>query len=319
MSEKRFLNEENYQKSKNKVIIIAIIVLAIGVLIGGSLIVTGIVKQTKANSNSSEDSKQSIEEKIATEKKNLETKKTELESKIAKAKAEEKKNLEAKKAELESKGIKYNSSAKYDDGESYDLKIVTNVLDPSYNYCLSDEYENNTLTSTYCSILNKTAEDPKNLAIIDKALDTDFDYCSFDECQNNSLTSKYCSYKQELEYFGYTTDSSNSYRHIPFYIFGGFIIIASCMIAGSIYMFAKGRDIFAFTANQTVPVAKEVIEDVAPSIGKAAGTITKEINDIAGESTANVMGDIAKNISKGIKEGMDEADKDKKINNKNNE
>ena len=93
-------------------------------------------------------------------------------------------------------------------------------------------------------------------------------------------------YKQEFD----------SYDSIPFYIIGGFIIIASCMFAGSIYMTTKQREILAFHAQQVMPVAQEGIEKMAPTIGKAGASITKEM--------APAYGEVAKEISKGIKEGL---------------
>lgn len=228
MENKKFLNEETYQKTKKKVIIVAIIVLIVGILIGGSLIATGLKKQNKVNSNYSEESKQSLQEKITIEKQKLET----------------------KKSKLESKGIKYDLFAKYSDGESYDLKIITQVLDPS------------------------------------------FDYCAFDEYKNNSLTSTYCSYSQQLADFTDFNKNFDSFGSIPFYMIGGFVILASCMIAGSIYLIAKRREIAAFSAQQIIPVAKEKIDTMAPTIGGAMGTIGKE-------------------LAKGIKDGINEADENK--------
>ena len=67
---------------------------------------------------------------------------------------------------------------------------------------------------------------------------------------------------------------------------GGFIIIASCMIAGSIYIFGKRREIAAFTTQQVMPVAKEGIDEMAPTVGNAVGE-----------------------IAKGIKKGLNDADK----------
>lgn len=82
MENKEYLNEEQYQKSKKKVTIIALIVLVVGILIGGSLIAIGIIKQSKMNSKYSEDSKISLSEQIEIEKQSLIQTKTELEEKI---------------------------------------------------------------------------------------------------------------------------------------------------------------------------------------------------------------------------------------------
>ena len=109
-------------------------------------------------------------------------------------------------------------------------------------------------------------------------------------------TSRYCSLVSQLNDKSDFNKEFDSYDSIPFYIIGGFIIIASCMFAGSIYMTTKQREILAFHAQQVMPVAQEGIEKMAPTIGKAGASITKEM--------APAYGEIAKEISKGIKEGL---------------
>ena len=218
MEKKEYLNEETYQKNKKKITKLALIVLIIGILIGGSLIATGLIKQRNINLQYSDESKSNISKQLETEKQNLTT----------------------KKSQLEKKGIKYDAFSKYTDGEAYDLKIITKALDPSFNHCAFDEFKNNSLTSKYCSL----------------------------KIQLNDVSNDF-------------NKSFNSFSSIPFYMFGSFVIIASCMISGSIYMFSKRREITAFTTQQVMPIAQEGIEKMAPSIGN-----------------------VAKEISKGIKEGM---------------
>lgn len=92
--------------------------------------------------------------------------------------------------------------------------------------------------------------------------------------------------------FNSASNTISKGKYVPFYIFGVFIIIASCMISFAIFMFAKKREITAFTVQQTMPLAKEGIEKMAPTIGSAVGTVGKE-------------------IAKGIKEGINEADDNK--------
>ena len=53
--------------------------------------------------------------------------------------------------------------------------------------------------------------------------------------------------------------------------------ISTCMISGFILIFAKQRHIVAFQAQQVMPVTKEGIEEMAPTLGKAAGEIAKGI------------------------------------------
>ena len=161
----------------------------------------------------------------------------------------EKTNLETKKTGLISKGV--TSSSKYDSGEAYDLYIITKALDPSFSYCSFDEYKNNSLISNYCSLKNQL---------------------------------------RELERANYSFEKDwNNFDSIPFYMFGAFIIISTLMIYGSVYMFAKRREIVSFTAQQVMPVAQEGIEKMAPTVGKA----TEEV---------------AKGITKGIKEGLNKND-----------
>ena len=81
-------------------------------------------------------------------------------------------------------------------------------------------------------------------------------------------------------------------------MFGGFVIISSLMISAFIYTIAKRREILAFATQQTMPIAKEGMEKMAPTIGKVGKTIVKDM--------APAYGEIAKEISKGIKDGLKE-------------
>lgn len=79
--------------------------------------------------------------------------------------------------------------------------------------------------------------------------------------------------------FNSASDTISKGRYTPFYIFGAFIIIVSCMISLAIFMFAKKREITAFTVQQTMPLAQEGIEKMAPTVGNAAKEITKGIKE----------------------------------------
>ena len=63
-NKKEFLSEENYERGKKKIKTIALIILIVGVLIGGSLIVTGLMKQGKINSKYSEDNKTNLSQQL---------------------------------------------------------------------------------------------------------------------------------------------------------------------------------------------------------------------------------------------------------------
>lgn len=189
MTENKYLNEEKYQKAEKKITLVAVLILVIGLGIGGFLIYKGVAKPSAG--------------------------------KVEDLKVQ----LENKKSELESKGIKYDAFTKYSDGEAYDLKVITDALDPS------------------------------------------FEYCEFSEYKNNSLTKEYCSAKNSIDDFAST----------GFIMFGLFICIATLMIFSSILFVAKRRQILAFSAQQVMPIAKEGIDEMAPTIGNAAGEIAKGI------------------------------------------
>lgn len=254
MNERKYLTEENYERGKKKVMTIALVVLIIGLLIGGSLIFTGIKKQNDVNSNYSEESKTKLNEQISTEKQNLINSKTELENKI-KPIQDEIKSLERAKFE---------------------------GFDDAY-YEREDKIEE----------LNKSiATDKNNIEVIDGVLDESFDRCKFNEAKNNSYTSKYCSLKNQLTDKTDFNKEFDSFYSIPFYMIGGFIIVATCLISGLIFIFGKRREIMAFTTQQVMPVAKEGIDEMTPTIGNAAGSI-------------------AKGITKGIKEGLKDSEENK--------
>ena len=153
--------------------------------------------------------------------------------------------LETRRDELRKKGIE--SSSDYESGEKYELYLIVKVLDPSFDNCAFDEYKNSNITSKYCSLKND----------LEDARDEDV---SFDK-------------------------SWNSFGAIPFFMIGGFLIFVTLMISGNVFVFAKRREIVAFTTQQVMPIAKEGAEELAP-----------------------VAGNAVKEIAKGIKEGINEAD-----------
>ena len=108
-----------------------------------------------------------------------------------------------------------------------------------------------------------------DLYIITNALDPSFPHCGFAEYKNNSITKDYCAAKNSISEFS----------NITSIMFGVFICIATFMIFVSVLVFAKRRHILAFTTQQTMPVAKESIDEMAPTIGNAAGEIAKGIKN----------------------------------------
>ena len=122
MNENTYLNEEKYRRTERTIIWFAALLLIIGLSAGGYLIYRGIAKPGTVK----------VEELKAV--------------------------LVEKKSELEAKGVRYNTFAKYTDGETYDLKIITDALDPSFDHCAFDEYRSNPLTADYCKAKNSISE-----------------------------------------------------------------------------------------------------------------------------------------------------------------
>ena len=287
MEKKEILTEENYLKGKKKIKSIALIILAIGLLLGGSLIIMGIVKQNAVNEKYSEKNK-------TKELQQLESEKQQLSNQVE----EEKQNLIKSKEDLEAK-------IKPIEDEIKSLQRVKFTgFDDAY-YAREDKIE---------ELKESIETDKKSIGVIEKVLDESFDYCLFDG-KNNSYTSTYCLLKTQLnnkdveinsldrKYSDFEKDFELE-EYTPFYIVGGFILIVSIMISGSIYMMTKRREIAAFSAQQMMPIAQEGIEKMAPSVGKAGASIAKEM--------APTYGQIAKEISKGIKEGLKGEEKKEK-------
>lgn len=88
---------------------------------------------------------------------------------------------------------------------------------------------------------------------------------------------------------------------IPLIAGGIFALFFALMISGGLLASAFGRHILAFNAQSVMPVAQEGIEKMAPTIGKAAGTIAT--------AAAPAYGEVAKEIAKGIKEGLKDEEK----------
>ena len=92
---------------------------------------------------------------------------------------------------------------------------------------------------------------------------------------------------------GKAKQAVSTYKYVPLLIIGSSIISFCSMVALIVYIFGKRRELAAFTTQQVMPIAQEGIEKMTPTVGKATGTIAKE-------------------ISKGIKEGLNDKDKDSK-------
>ena len=181
MVKTQYLNEEKYQKNKKNITKIAILVLILGLLVGGALIVTGLIKNNQAKLSMEEINQ--IQEKID--------------------------NYKAQLSSLKSQQYQ--------------------------------ELKANGFSENYYNLDNQ----------IDKVED------------------KIDVLEDELY-----QDTSHS---VIFYILGGFVVLVTLMASSSIYVTAKGREIIAFYAQQQMPVTKEGIKEITPTVADAAEEITKKI------------------------------------------
>ena len=242
------LSEEKYQKTKKKLMVIAIVVFGIGLLIGLGLITKGLIKRSEINLRFSEENKKVILEQMENEKEKISIKKKELEDKIEPIKNQIK-DLERVKFdgfneayyERQDK-ISELIKSKMEDENTIDL--LDDVL--YRGYC-SSVAENNEITAKYCS------------------LHAEFEYI-------NSVAHK----------------SSDFADCTSFYVFGGFVIIVFSMISIPIYSSAKARDIAAFTMQQGIPlmeegvekitsIHKKMVKEMAPVYGEVAKEVAKGV------------------------------------------
>ena len=152
---------------------------------------------------------------------------------------------------------------------------------------------------TYDRSADYTDGDAYEYKIIYNVLDPSYDRCKYDEYKNNSTTKKYCSLKEELEEISSDFNKSfDSHDSIPFFMFGAFIMIASCMMGGFVFTISKRREMLAFSVQQVMPVAQEGMEKMEPTLSKVGSRMMKNM--------APAYGEMAKEISKGIKEGLKE-------------
>ncbi len=138
---------------------------------------------------------------------------------------------------------------------------------------------------TYDFFTEYTDGEKYELKIIHEVLDPSVNSCVFTEYKNSEYTSNYCDLinKQNMKY---NTGMAKSFLGGTVLTLIGIALITTLpMIGGILLLIAKRRHITAFTTQQVLPVAQEGIVKMAPTAGV-----------------------VAREISKGIVEGKNEAD-----------
>ena len=150
--------------------------------------------------------------------------------------------------------------------------------------------ENGGFSDSYYAKDNEIKEKSKELSTIETKISTN-------ESELSDIKSGVYESKKNTE-IGQETKSE--YQYFMLYAIGGMIILVSCFISGSIYMVSNGREMMAFQTQQSIPVAQEAMVKMAPTAAKAGKIMAKEMTPTYGE--------VAKEIAKGIKEGMKDED-----------
>lgn len=226
MENKKYLTEENYEKGKKTILKIAITILVIGIVIGISLIVAGILKINSTSENSSNNTTITTIEEDAMTEEEIDLKIAEIDNQIN----EINQNLNSLKAEKSQEFMANGFSEKY---YEIDSEIETE------NKKISDLNQEKFILESEKQLTNN--------GFID----------DFEEGGPENLASKG---------FG------------GMMIMGGvMILIFTALISGKLFMIYKRREILAFTAQQVIPVAQEGIDEMAPAIGNVAKEISKGI------------------------------------------
>ncbi|MEI7689706.1 MAG: hypothetical protein WCI79_01920 [Candidatus Saccharibacteria bacterium] len=116
----------------------------------------------------------------------------------------------------------------------------------------------------------------------------------------NEKISKAQKAQSDAEFEAAKVKNSNTSVTVTTTVFGVFIAIAGAIIAGSLLYLANIRKVAGYAAQSIMPVAKEVVTGMAPTMGAATG--------VAASAAAPGIGDIAREIKKGMNEA-DEASK----------
>lgn len=253
---KEYLTEEQYQKTNRKLKKISIIILIVGISIALLLITMGKIKSININKENQKIEKEIRENAIKT-RENNEKLISNLETEIEELKIQER-IKEQEKIQLNQEISKIFSEDRGFSNRYYEKENEIN----------SKRYE---LTEITKKRWEKETE-KSNL---------EFEQKKYDEESINSKieSSKINDFESKGFYYG----------AIP-------VIMFSVIISLSLYIQTKQRKIIAYQTQQAMPIAKEGIEKMAPSLGKAGAIISKEMTP--------VYKDIAKEISEGIKEGL---------------
>lgn len=240
MDNEKYLSEEKYQKTVKNLKRASLIVLIVGVLIGLSLIITGIVLYNTDKSKILDDANKITNKAVYTE--------------------DEKKEFKKEYEDIKKDVSKLESELKKLEGDKDSL-----LKNFSYSTNMED------VNAIIASITEKTkelAEANAKKAILEAKLygKAKVKMIKEDETFNNYLEKKF-------------NDSYKMAKYSPFFGFGGFIIFTSLIVSGFLYLISKRREVTSFTVQQQIPVVKEAASEMAPTAGEVSKEIAKGVKE----------------------------------------
>ena len=245
MDNREYLNEEKYQKSVKGLRKASLIVLIVGVLIGLSLIVTGIILYNADKSTIVGDAEKITNKITYTKEEKEEFKKeyAEIKKEITKLEAE------LKKLENDKDSILKNFST------STNMNDVNDII--------------NAITEK----TKELAEDNSEKAILETKIYGKAKAKIIKEEEDESFLNLFNNIGKQMD------KNYKLAKYSPFFGFGGFIIFTSLIISGFLYFISKRREITAFSVQQTMPVAKEAASEMAPTAKEVSKEIAEGIKE----------------------------------------
>ena len=266
----KYLSEEKYQSTNKKLSLVSKIVLVAGLGIGATLISIGFITKNNVDKENKKLKNEIIEEyKAATEKDKEQLSKLEIEIPELENK---KKTLDA---EIEKLNDEQDIAFDKERGFGPEYKRLKKEIDQKSE-------ESRELQSTIWSKESEKDSLERNLK----------------RGNESSIESDYQS-KKKIE-------PSSTYACFGL---GGMALFMGITWSISIFFMTKRREILAYQTQSVMPIAKEGMKEMAPTMGEAASTIMKEMapayKDMA-KTMAPVYGEIAKEVGKGIATGIKE-------------
>ena len=272
----QYLNEEKYKKINSKISLISKIILVVGFAIGITLISIGVViKSNVNNENRKIESEIKEDAKKSLEKDNNSIKELEKEIELLK---EKKSSLEDEVEKLQDdKSIAFEKER----GFGNDYKRIDKEINKKQNEIFNLKQQ-----------INEKDREKFRL---------NANLSSYDE---GSINSKYYSKKKIEPVTVYAC-----------FGLGGMAIFMGIAFSLSALLISKRREILAYQTQQMMPIAKEGIKEMGPTMGQVAGEMMKDVAPAYKEMTKTIVpiyGEIAREVGKGVSEGIKESNREEK-------